>query len=44
MQLIEWGEANGIDWLIGRKLPGMVSTNFVVRFAMKRHRLSEARR
>jgi SAM-dependent methyltransferase len=23
--LIEWGEAHGIDWLIGRKLPGMVS-------------------
>ena len=23
--LIEWGSANGIDWLIGRKLPGMVS-------------------
>jgi hypothetical protein len=24
--LIEWGRANGIDWLIGRKLPSMVST------------------
>jgi SAM-dependent methyltransferase len=24
--LIEWGRANGIDWLIGRKLPAMVST------------------
>jgi SAM-dependent methyltransferase len=24
--LIEWGHANGIDWLIGRKLPSMVST------------------
>ncbi|HEY4790979.1 MAG TPA: class I SAM-dependent methyltransferase, partial [Actinomycetes bacterium] len=23
--LIEWGHANGIDWLIGRKLPSMVS-------------------
>jgi SAM-dependent methyltransferase len=23
--LIEWGHANGVDWLIGRKLPGMVS-------------------
>jgi len=23
--LIEWGRANGVDWLIGRKLPGMVS-------------------
>jgi SAM-dependent methyltransferase len=23
--LIEWGQTNGIDWLIGRKLPGMVS-------------------
>lgn len=23
--LIEWGYSNGIDWLIGRKLPGMVS-------------------
>ena len=22
--LIEWGHSNGIDWLIGRKLPGMV--------------------
>lgn len=22
--LIEWGHNNGIDWLIGRKLPGMV--------------------
>ena len=22
--LIEWGHANGIDWLIGRKLPSMV--------------------
>jgi ubiquinone/menaquinone biosynthesis C-methylase UbiE len=24
--LIEWGSANGIDWLIGRKLPSMIST------------------
>jgi len=24
--LIEWGHDNGVDWLIGRKLPGMVST------------------
>src|SRR5829696_4365070 len=24
--LIEWGHANGIDWLIGRELPSMVST------------------
>ena len=23
--LIEWGHTNGIDWLMGRKLPGMVS-------------------
>jgi hypothetical protein len=23
--LIEWGHSNGIDWLIGRKLPNMVS-------------------
>jgi len=23
--LIEWGHANGIDWLIGRELPSMVS-------------------
>jgi 2-polyprenyl-3-methyl-5-hydroxy-6-metoxy-1,4-benzoquinol methylase len=23
--LIEWGHANGIDWLIGRKLPSMVA-------------------
>lgn len=23
--LIEWGQANGVDWLIGRKLPGMVA-------------------
>jgi SAM-dependent methyltransferase len=23
--LIEWGRANGVDWLIGRKLPGMVN-------------------
>ena len=23
--LIEWGQSNGVDWLIGRKLPGMVS-------------------
>ena len=23
--LIEWGHINGVDWLIGRKLPGMVS-------------------
>jgi SAM-dependent methyltransferase len=23
--LIEWGQTSGIDWLIGRKLPGMVS-------------------
>jgi SAM-dependent methyltransferase len=23
--LIEWGHSNGIDWLIGRKLPSMVS-------------------
>lgn len=23
--LIEWGHDNGIDWLIGRRLPGMVS-------------------
>jgi len=22
--LIEWGHSNGVDWLIGRKLPGMV--------------------
>jgi SAM-dependent methyltransferase len=24
--LIAWGRDNGVDWLIGRKLPGMVST------------------
>ena len=23
--LIEWRHANGVDWLIGRKLPGMVA-------------------
>ena len=23
--LIEWGRSNGVDWLIGRKLPGMVA-------------------
>jgi hypothetical protein len=23
--LIEWGHANGVDWLIGRTLPSMVS-------------------
>ena len=23
--LIEWGQANGVDWLIGRKLPSMVA-------------------
>ena len=23
--LIEWGHANGVDWLIGRRLPGMVT-------------------
>jgi hypothetical protein len=23
--LIQWGHANGIDWLIGRELPSMVS-------------------
>lgn len=23
--LIKWGQANGVDWLIGRRLPGMVS-------------------
>jgi SAM-dependent methyltransferase len=22
--VIEWGQANGVDWLIGRRLPGMV--------------------
>jgi len=22
--LIEWGHSNGVDWLIGRKLPGMI--------------------
>jgi SAM-dependent methyltransferase len=24
--MIEWGRDNGVDWLIGRKLPGMVDT------------------
>jgi SAM-dependent methyltransferase len=24
--LIDWGHDNGVDWLIGRKLPGMVSS------------------
>jgi SAM-dependent methyltransferase len=24
--LIEWGRDNGVDWLIGRRLPGLVST------------------
>jgi hypothetical protein len=23
--LIEWGQANGVDWLIGRRLPSMVA-------------------
>ena len=23
--LIEWGQGNGIDWLIGRRLPSMVT-------------------
>jgi SAM-dependent methyltransferase len=23
--LIEWGQANGVDWLIGRRLPGIVA-------------------
>ena len=23
--LLEWGAANGVDWLIGRRIPGMVS-------------------
>ena len=23
--LLEWGAANGVDWLIGRRLPGLVS-------------------
>ncbi len=24
--IIEWGRGNGVDWLIGRKLPGLVGT------------------
>jgi len=24
--VVEWGRDNGVDWLIGRRLPGMVST------------------